>query len=159
MSTAPMTPRGHARLHEMLRHLREVERPQNVRDIEEARAHGDLRENAEYHAAKDRQGHIDGQMKHLESLISTAQVIDPATLSGDRVIFGATVEVLDVDDESAEPMTYQIVGEHESDLTKGLISYASPIAKALIGKVVGDEVAVHTPRGRRTVVIEAVRFQ
>ncbi len=158
MSNTPMTPQGLEKLHAQLRHLREVERTQNVRDIEEALAHGDLRENAEYHAAKDRQGQIDGQMKWLESLISSAQVIDPKTLSGERVIFGATVELVDVDDEDAEPVRYKLVGEHESDIATGLISYASPIARALIGKLLGDEVTVQTPRGRRTFVIESVEF-
>jgi transcription elongation factor GreA len=158
MSSTPMTPEGHEKLHRMLRHLREVERPQNVRDIEEARAHGDLRENAEYHAAKDRQGQIDGQLKWLESLIASAQVIDPATLSGDRVVFGATVVLVDIDDDDAEPVRYKIVGEHESDLANGLISYASPLARALIGKSEGDEVVVNTPGGRRNFEIESVTF-
>lgn len=158
MSNTPMTPQGLEKLHAQLRYLREVERTQNVRDIEEALAHGDLRENAEYHAAKDRQGQIDGQMKWLESLISSAQIIDPKTLSGERVIFGATVELVDVDDEDAEPVRYKLVGEHESDIATGHISYASPIARALIGKLLGDEVTVQTPRGRRTFVIESVEF-
>jgi transcription elongation factor GreA len=158
MSSTPMTPKGLEKLHVQLRHLREVERSQNVRDIEEALAHGDLRENAEYHAAKDRQGHIDGQMKWLESLISSAQVIDPKTLGGERVIFGATVELVDIDDEDADPVRYKLVGEHESDIATGLISYASPIARALIGKLLGDEVVVQTPRGRRTFVIESLEF-
>jgi transcription elongation factor GreA len=154
----PMTPRGLKLLHEQLRLLREVERPKNVRDIELAREHGDLRENAEYHAAKERQGHIDGQMKWLEGQIATAQVIDPATLSGDRVVFGATVTLVDVDDDAADPVRYTIVGEHESDLSAGLISYASPIARALIGKSEGDEVTVQTPGGKRVFSIDAVTF-
>jgi transcription elongation factor GreA len=155
MPTTPMTPGGHEKLHKQLRHLREVERPKNVRDIELALEHGDLRENAEYHAAKERQGHIDGQLKWLESLIATAQIINPATLSGDRVIFGATVTLIDGDDEKVR---YQIVGEHESDLPQGLISYASPLARALIGKSEGDEISVQTPGGRRTYEIESVEF-
>lgn len=159
MTMTPMTPKGLRRLHEQLRHLREVERPQNVRDIEEARAHGDLRENAEYHAAKERQGQIDGMMKFLENAIATAHVIDPASLSGDRVIFGATVELVDADDAAAAPMRYQIVGEHEADLPAGLISVASPLAKAMIGKAEGDDVVVQTPRGRRKFSIAAVEFR
>lgn len=158
MTTTPMTPEGLVALHKRLRHIKEVERPQNVRDIEEAIAHGDLKENAEYHAAKDRQGHLDGQMKRCESLIATAQVIDPTTLSGDRVVFGATVLIVDAEDEDAEPIRYKLVGEHESDLAHGKISYASPVARALIGKSVGDEVAVHTPNGKKMVVIDEVEF-
>jgi transcription elongation factor GreA len=158
MSTAPMTPEGLAMLHRKLRRIIEVERPQNVRDIEEARAHGDLKENAEYHAAKDRQGHIDGQMKRAESLIATSEVIDPKTLSGDRVVFGATVTVIDADNDDASPVRYMIVGEYESDISKGKISYSSPVAKALIGKSEGDEVAVRTPRGKRMMVIDRVEF-
>ena len=158
MSTVPMTPAGLAQLHEQLRHIREVDRPQNVRDIEEARAHGDLKENAEYHAAKERQGHIDGQMKRIETMIATAQVIDPSSLSGDRVVFGATVTLVDAEDDDAEPVRYQIVGEHESDLSKGRISFTSPVARALIGKSEGDEVPVVTPNGRKMVIIDEVEF-
>ncbi|MCB9739083.1 MAG: transcription elongation factor GreA [Deltaproteobacteria bacterium] len=157
-TTVPMTPPGLEKLHRQLRHLLEVERPQNVRDIEVAREHGDLRENAEYHAAKERQGQIDGQMKWLENLIASAQVIDPTTLSGDRVVFGATVTLIDIDADDAEPVRYKIVGEHESDLSQGLISFASPIARALIGKSEGDEVTVRTPGGQRVFEIDSVDF-
>ena len=158
MSTVPMTPAGLARAHEELKRLKSVERPQNVRDIEEARAHGDLKENAEYHAAKERQGHIDGRIKFTESLIANAEVIDPKTLSGERVVFGATVTLIDLDDDDRE-VTYQIVGEHESDLDAGLISYKSPIAKGLIGKMEGDEVGIATPSGKRAFEIDRVEFR
>jgi len=154
-----MTPRGLARLHEQLKHLRENERPKNVRDIEEARAHGDLRENAEYHAAKERQGHIVGQMQQIESQIASAEIIDPATLSGNRVIFGATVTLTDLDTADSPPVRYQIVGDQESDLNAGLISISSPIARGLIGKEVGDEVPVHTPKGKRMFLIDKVEFR
>ncbi len=157
-TTVPMTPAGLEKLHLQLRHLKEVERPQNVRDIEVAREHGDLRENAEYHAAKERQGQIDGQMKWLENLIASAQVIDPTSLSGDRVVFGATVTLIDGERDDAEPVRYKIVGEHESDLAQGLISFASPIARAMIGKSEGDEVTVQTPGGKRVFEIDSVEF-
>jgi transcription elongation factor GreA len=159
MSGQPITPNGLARLHEQLRHLKEVERPKNVRDIEEARAHGDLRENAEYHAAKERQGHIAGQIQALESQIATSSVIDPATLKGTRVIFGATVTLVDLDNDDAEPMVYQIVGDVESDLAAGRISISSPLARGLIGKEEGDECVIQTPKGRRNVLIERVAFK
>jgi transcription elongation factor GreA len=155
----PITPKGLARLHEQLKHLREVERPQNVRDIEEARAHGDLRENAEYHAAKDRQGHIAGQIRHLETQIATSTVIDPATLKGSRIVFGATVTLLDLDADDGTRVQYQVVGDVESDLQHGLISISSPIAKGLIGKEEGDEVAIPTPKGRRNFLVERVAFR
>ena len=158
MSTVPMTPEGLEKLHVQLRHIREVDRPQNVRDIEEARAHGDLKENAEYHAAKERQGHLDGQMKRIETMIATAQIIDPTTLSGDRVVFGATVTLVDAEEDDAEPVQYKIVGEHESDLSAGKISYTSPVAKALIGKSEGDEVPIHAPNGKKVVIIDEVDF-
>ncbi len=158
MTTIPMTPEGLEKLRVRLKYLKEVERPKNVRDIEEARAHGDLKENAEYHAAKDRQGHLDGQIKHTEALITNAEVIDPKRLSGDRVVFGATVTLIDADDDDAEPATYKIVGEFESDLAAGSISYTSPIARALIGKSEGDEVKVKAPSGVRLVIIDEVDF-
>lgn len=159
MSTLPITPTGLARLHVQLRHLKEFERPQNVRDIEDARAHGDLKENAEYHAAKERQSHLQGQMQALETQIATAQVIDPTKLSGSRVIFGATVRLVDLDNEEAKPMVYQIVGDMEGDLAAGLISLSSPIARGLIGKEEGDEVLIVTPKGRRNVLIDKVEFK
>lgn len=153
----PITPRGLAKLHEQLQHLREVERPKNVRDIEEARAHGDLRENAEYHAAKERQAMIAGTMQMLETTIATATVIDPKTLSGSRVVFGATVTVTDVDTE--QEFVYQIVGDPEADLKQGLISISSPIARSLIGREAGDEIVANMPGGKRTFAIEKVEFK
>ena len=159
MTGQPITPRGLEKLHEQLRHLKEVERPKNVRDIEEARAHGDLRENAEYHAAKERQGHIAGHIQALESQIASSSVIDPTTLSGSRVIFGATVTVVDLDAEGADPAVYQIVGDVESDLAAGRISISSPLARGLIGKEEGDECVIQTPKGRRNVLIERVEFK
>lgn len=158
MTTVPMTPKGLEDLRAELRRLKEVERPQNVRDIEEARAHGDLKENAEYHAAKDRQGHLDGQIKHVEKLMTNADIIDPSRLSGDRVMFGATVTLLDAADPDGEPVRYKLVGEFESDLASGTISYTSPVARALIGKSEGDEVRIHAPSGSRMVIIDEVEF-
>lgn len=154
----PITPKGLARLHQQLQHLREVERPKNVRDIEEARAHGDLRENAEYHAAKERQGQIAGMMQALETQIATVQIIDPKTLSGNRVVFGATLTLVDLDSESSAPVRYQIVGDLESDLSAGLISLNSPLARGLIGKEAGAEVVVQTPKGARNYLIDKIEF-
>lgn len=151
----PMLAQGHARLQEELYRLRSIERPKVVDDIEEARAHGDLSENAEYHAAKERQGHIEAMIAELEDRLARAQVIDPTTLSGDKVLFGATVRLLDEDDK---PVTYQIVGAFEADIKEGRISYTSPLGKALIGRSVGDEVEVQTPGGDRYYEIQAVSF-
>lgn len=155
----PITPKGFAKLHEQLKLLREVERPRNVRDIEEARAHGDLRENAEYHAAKERQGQIAGMMQALETQIATSQIIDPKTLSGNRVVFGATVRLVDLDNEEAPPIRYQIVGDLESDLSAGLISLNSPLARGLMGKELGAEVVVTTPKGVRNYLIDKIDFE
>ncbi len=152
-----VTPRGLAKLHEQLRLYKEIERPKNVRDIEEARAHGDLRENAEYHAAKERQGMIQAHCQHLETQIATAEIIDPRSLSGTRVMFGATVTLTDV--ETEHEVRYQIVGDDEADLASGLISLNAPIARGMIGKETGDEVVVHTPKGKRNFVIEQVEFK
>jgi transcription elongation factor GreA len=159
MSTHPITPAGVELVRKRLEHLKSVERPQNVRDIEEARAHGDLKENAEYHAAKERQGQIAAMISHYEGILGSAQVIDPTKLSGDRVKFGATVTLINLDDEDAAPLRYQIVGEAESDLEAGRISFASPLARALMGKAVDDEVVVRTPNGTRNVLIEEVEFK
>ena len=153
----PMTPVGYEKLRVELKKIREVDRPQNVRDIEEARGHGDLSENAEYDAAKDRQGFLDSRMRELEMKIGMAQVIDPATLSGDRVVFGATVTLLDVD--SDKEVVYTIVGEDESDVKKGKISYKSPIARALIGRNVDDVAVVRTPGGEREYEVVDVEFR
>jgi len=152
-----VTQAGLDKLKVRLKQIKEVERPQNVRDIEEARAHGDLRENAEYHAAKERQSFLEREMRIVEDKISRAQVIDPATLSGSRVVFGATVTILDLD--SDEEVTYQIVGEDEGDLKEGTISYKAPIAQALIGKEEGDEVVFKTPGGQRNLEVVEVRFE
>jgi transcription elongation factor GreA len=151
----PMLAEGHEMLQRQLRHLKEVERPENVEAIEEARAHGDLSENAEYHAAKERQGQIEAQIADLEDKLARAVVIDPATLSGDKVVFGATVKLLDEDDK---PITYQIVGEVEADARAGRISYNSPLGRALIGRRQGEEVEVVTPSGDRSYLIETVAF-
>jgi len=156
MAGTPITPRGIEKLHAQLKHWREVERPQNVRDIEEARAHGDLRENAEYHAAKERQGVIAGQIAYLETTLATAEVIDPKTLSGTRVTFGATVTVTDTATEQTQ--RFQIVSDAEADLAAGLVSVHAPTARGLLGKEEGDEVSVATPRGKRTFYIEKVEF-
>lgn len=154
---APMTPEGYKKLVDELKHLKSVERPKNVQDIETARAHGDLKENAEYHAAKERQSHIAARIAYVEDRIARAQVIDPSTLKHDKVVFGATVKVTDVD--SGEETVYQIVGEHESDIKNGRISIESPIAKSFIGKEEGDVVKVATPRGAREFAILVVKYE
>ena len=152
----PMTPYGFQQLKAELKKIREVDKPANVAAIEEARAHGDLSENAEYTYAKEQQGFIYGREKEIEALIATAEVIDPATLSGDRIVFGATVQLLDCDTD--EEITYTIVGENESDSKHGRISIVSPIARSLIGKRVGDEAVVQVPKGKRTFEILSVDF-
>jgi len=151
----PMLAEGHAVLVETLRRLKEHERPEVVEAIEVARAHGDLSENAEYHAAKERQGHIEAQVFDLEDKLSRAIIIDPRSLSGDKVVFGATVHLLDDDDK---PVKYQIVGQTEADAKIGRISYSSPLGRALIGRRVGEDVEVTTPSGDRYYSIERVEF-
>ena len=151
----PMLAEGHARLLDELQRCKQVERPAIVEAIEEARAHGDLSENAEYHAAKERQSHNEAQIAELEDRLARAQVIDPTTLSGDKVVFGATVKLLDEDDH---PVRYQIVGETEADAKAGRISYSSPVGRALIGRRIGDDVEVVTPSGEKYYAIEAVEF-
>lgn len=146
---------GHEALVQQLRNLKEVERPANVDAIEEARAHGDLSENAEYHAAKERQGHIEAMVYDLEDKLARAQVIDPTQLSGDRVVFGATVHLLDEDDK---PIKYQIVGQSEADAKAGRISFSSPLGRALIGRRIGEEVEVVTPSGDRYYEIARLEF-
>jgi transcription elongation factor GreA len=150
------TPRGLAQIRTRLRQIKEHDRPQNVADIEEARAHGDLSENAEYHAAKERQGMLDAEMRTLEDRNSRAQAIDPSTLSGDKVVFGATVTLLQ--DDSDDEVTYQIVGEDEANIKEGSISYKSPLARALIGKEEGDEATFQAPGGVRMYEIVGVTF-
>lgn len=158
MATAekvPMLAEGHRRLSEQLRHLKNVERPAVVEAIEAARAHGDLSENAEYHAAKERQGHIETTIAELDDQLSRAMVIDPTKLSGNKVVFGATVTLVDEDDKKVK---YQLVGQAEADAKDGKISYNSPLGRALIGRDVGDEVEVSTPSGDRYYAIKKVEF-
>ena len=152
-----MTPRGYALLEEELRRLRAEERPRIVREIEVARAHGDISENAEYHAAKERQGQIEARLRQLEDRLARAQVIDPREQSGERVVFGATVVLVDV--ESEERITYTIVGEDEADVNHGLISVTSPVARAIMGREEGASVQVRVPKGMRELEIVEVRFE
>ena len=154
MEKVPMLAEGYERLTAELKALRE-ERPRIVEAIEEARAHGDLSENAEYHAAKERQGQVEAQIAELEDKVSRAQIIDPTTLSGDKIIFGATVSLLD---ENDKPVRYQIVGQTEADANKGRISYNSPLARALIGKQVGDEIEVTVPSGEKFYLVDKIEF-
>ncbi len=151
-----MTAPGLQRLEDELRHLKAVERPAIIRAIAEARSHGDLSENAEYHAARERQSFIEGRVIELEEIVSAAEVIDPATLSGDRVLFGAHVKV--VDEESEKEAEYQIVGVHEADIKAARLSISSPLSKALIGKKVGDTVSVPAPGGDRSYEILQIKF-
>ena len=150
----PMLAEGYERLTAELKALR-VERPRIVEAIEEARAHGDLSENAEYHAAKERQGQVEATIADLEDKVSRAQIIDPATLSGERIIFGATVTLLDEDDK---PVRYQIVGPYEADARVGRISYNSPLGRALIGRRVDDEIEVTVPAGERSYLVQKIEF-
>jgi transcription elongation factor GreA len=150
----PMLPEGHAMLTDELKRLR-LERPEIVEAIEVARAHGDLSENAEYHAAKERQGQIEAMIADLEDKLSRAMVIDPTTLSGDKVVFGATVTMLDEDEKTVR---YQLVGQAEADAKVGRISYNSPLGRALIGRQAGEEVEVSTPSGDRYYEIEKIEF-
>ncbi len=152
----PMLEEGYRRLEAELKNLKSVERPSVVQAIEEARAHGDLSENAEYHAAKEKQGHIEGRIMELEGKVSRAQVIDPTTLVSDKVVFGATVTMLDENDDE---VVYQIVGADEGDIKIGRISYQSPIARALIGRKVEDEVEVKAPGGDRYYEITKIEFK
>ena len=151
----PILAEGHALLTTTLKRLKEIERPEIVEAIEVARAHGDLSENAEYHAAKERQGQIEAQVIELEDQIARAVIIDPTTLSGDKVVFGATTHLLDEDDKK---IVYQIVGQTEADARRGRISYNSPLGRALIGRRIGEEVEVTTPSGDRYYTIESVEF-
>ena len=139
----PMTKEGYEKLKRELDHLIKVERPRNIRDIEEARAHGDLSENAEYHAAKERQGHIDAKKRELEFKLAHAQIIDVSKLTNDKVVFGTTVTLADT--ESGDLRTYTLVGQEEADINKAKISVQSPVGKALIGHKVGDAVTITTP--------------
>ncbi|AOG02030.1 MULTISPECIES: transcription elongation factor GreA [Blastomonas] len=150
----PMLAEGYEKLSRELKLLKE-ERPLIVEAIEEARAHGDLSENAEYHAAKERQGQVEATIADLEGKLSRAQIIDPTTLSGNKVVFGATVTLLDEDDK---PVKYQIVGEAEADARKGKISYSSPLGRALIGRLLDDEVEVSVPSGDKFYVVSKIEF-
>ncbi len=151
-----MTRRGFVALDEELKLLKSVERPAIIRAIAEAREHGDLSENAEYHSAREKQSFIEGRIKELEAMISLAEVIDPAKLSG-AIKFGATVDL--VDEDSGDQKSYQIVGESEADIEKSLLNIRSPLARALIGKETGDSVDVVTPGGKRSYEILAIRYQ
>lgn len=152
----PMTRKGFDALNEEIRWRQQEERPRIIEAIAEARAHGDLSENAEYHAAKESQSHNEGRISELEGLIGRADVIDVATMTGDTIRFGATVTL--TDDDTGEEVTYQIVGDQEADPTQGRISISSPISRALIGKTVGDSIEVKAPKGDRGYEIEAVKF-
>ena len=156
MQKFPMTASGLQRLEDELRHLKAQERPAIIRAIAEARAHGDLSENAEYHAARERQSFIEGRIAELEEITSAAEVIDPSTLTGDHVKFGAHVWL--VDEETEKESTYQIVGVHEADIKLSRLSISSPLAKALIGTKVGDTISVPAPGGDRSYEILGIKF-
>ncbi|MBA3548257.1 MAG: transcription elongation factor GreA [Nannocystis sp.] len=153
----PMTPACFDRLKHELKQIKEHDRAENVRDIEVARDHGDLRENAEYHAAKERQALLDGRMRYLEARIGFAQVIDPATVKEAKITFGATVTLNDVDNDTE--VVYHIVGEDESDATSGKISISAPIARAMLGKKKGDDVIVKLPKGDREYEVVRVEYK
>jgi transcription elongation factor GreA len=158
MNKTPLTAKGAQRLREQLNKLKTVDRPRVIRAIAEARAHGDLSENAEYHAAREQQGFIEGRINTLESALAKAQIIDVASIkAGGKIVFGATVDLLNMD--SDEEVTYQIVGEEESDIDAGLISVSSPIARALIGREEGEQVNVNAPGGVVEYEILEVRYE
>ena len=152
----PMTRAGYEKLEEELRRLKTVERLKNVKEIELARAHGDISENAEFHAAKERQSHIEGRVRQLEDKLARAVVIDPSGQALDAVRFGMTVQLEDTD--TGERVTYTILGEEESDVSNGCISVSSPVARALLGKTVGDSVSVRVPKGVRVLQVIEIRF-
>lgn len=156
MNKVPMTPEGYKRLQERLKHLKAVERPKAIEAIETARGHGDLTENAEYDAAKEHQLQLSEELKRIEHDLSLAQVIDPSALDHDKIVFGATVKLENVD--NGEEKRFQIVGSYEADLKHGKISIESPIARALIGKEVGDTVKVRTPNGLREFEVLEVSY-
>lgn len=157
MDKVPMTAAGHVAIMDEIKHLKSVERPRIIKAISEAREHGDLSENAEYHAAKEQQGWTEARVAELEDILSRAEVIDLTKLSGDSVKFGATVKL--VDEDTDEESTYQIVGEFEADVKSGKISISSPIARGLIGKSVGDSVEVNTPGGGKSYEILKVSYR
>ena len=156
MDKLPITSTGFIRMEKELKYLKSEERPAIIQAISEAREHGDLSENAEYHAARERQSFIEGRIADLEGRVSFAEVIDPLKMSGDTVKFSATVNV--VDEDTDEETAYQIVGEYEADLEKGMISVTSPLARALIGKGVGDSVEVVTPKGGKAYEILDIKY-
>jgi transcription elongation factor GreA len=156
MEKVPMTAAGNLRLQEELKHLKSVARPEVIKAIAEAREHGDLSENAEYHAARERQSFIEGRVMELEDKISRAEVIDTSKLAGDTVKFGATVTLADEDTD--EETTYQIVGQDEADIKEGRLSITAPLARSLIGKSEGDQVEVTTPGGSKSYEIVSIRF-
>jgi transcription elongation factor GreA len=159
MDRTPLTQTGAEALRDELGRLKKSERPRIVAAIEEARAHGDLKENAEYHAAKEEQGFNEGRIAEIEAKLASAQIVDVARAGAQangRIIFGATVDL--ADEDSGEEMTYQIVGEDEADIKQGLLSFASPIARALIGKNEGDVVGVEVPGGKRTLEVVEIRY-
>jgi len=157
MSRQPLTMAGAERLREELARLKKVDRPAIILAIAEARAHGDLKENAEYHAAREQQGFIEGRIQHLETGLATAQIIDVSKLNpGDKVVFGAKVTI--ADEESSDETTYQIVGDLEADIKENRIAISSPIARALIGRNEGDEVVVHAPGGERHYEIVGISY-
>jgi len=159
MDKTPLTQNGADALRDELKRLKRTERPRIVAAIEEARAHGDLKENAEYHAAKEEQGFNEGRINDIEGKLATAQIIDVARAGAQangRVVFGATLDL--ADEDTGDELTYQIVGEDEADIKQGMLSFASPIARALIGKTEGDVVDIDVPGGRRTLEIVEVRY-
>jgi transcription elongation factor GreA len=156
MEKVPMTAGGYNRLQDELKHLKSVARPEVIKAIAEAREHGDLSENAEYHAARERQSFIEGRVMELEDRISRAEIIDTSKLSGDTIKFGATVTLADEDTD--EEITYQIVGQDESDIKEGRLSISAPLARSLIGKAEGDQVEVTTPGGSKSYEIVSIQF-
>lgn len=157
MDKIPITESGYRRAESELKDLKNIQRPAVIEAIATAKEHGDLKENAEYHAAREKQSFIEGRILELEAIVSRAEVIDVASMSGDRVKFGATVEIADEDTD--EESTFQIVGEYEADIDKGKISLKSPLSRALIGKEVGDSVEVNTPRGQKFYEILSVTYK
>ena len=156
MDKFPLTKKGVLRLEQELKNLKSIDRPNIIAAIAEARSHGDLSENAEYSAAKEKQGFIEGRIQELEAVVSRAQVIDPAEVKGDVIRFGATVSVVDVDTDNEN--SYQIVGDYEADINENKISLSSPLAKALIGKEVGDEVEYIAPGGKKTFEVLEISY-
>lgn len=159
MTKVPLTNRGAEKLRSELEHLKRVERPKIIEAIADARAHGDLKENAEYHAARERQSFVEGRIKDIDGKLSNAQIIDVTTVAANgRVVFGATVDVLELDKDEDPEFTFQIVGDDEADSKQGMISISSPIARALIGKSEGDIASVQAPGGLREFEILSVRY-